>query len=119
MMPPNIPSPSLEDINENRKTSVEWILGDILETGSRYNSPMDMCNAVYDKMKIIEAPAGASLFSDKGRGFRDIDVAMDTYLRQNNNIIPSYRDLYALLVRLFLGLLMTLGLLYVILVLDW
>ena len=119
LLPPNIPSPSLEDITENRKTSVEWILGDIIETGSRYNSPMDICNAVYDKMKIIEAPVGTSLFSDKGRGFRDVDVAIATYLRHNNNMVPSYRDLYALLVKLFVGLSMTIGLLYVILVLDW
>lgn len=81
--------------------------------------PMDICKAVFNKIKDLEKSIESGILRDKDRGFQDIDNAISEYARANHGMIPSYREFYGVFVKMLMGFLFALGLLYVLIVLDW
>jgi hypothetical protein len=124
LMPPdNVSSPCLNDLNDRRSTSVDWILGDILETGRRFNVKMLICQAVHQKIKELEGAMTTGNNSSntsqiKHDPLHDIDV-MVAEVKKLYGKIPSYDDLLRLVFKIFLGLLLIYMALYAIIVLDW
>ncbi len=79
---------------------------------------MNICKAVYDKVKELENRIGPGATKENNQ-FQDIDNAMSTFARENHGIIPSHREFYGFFVKILMGFIFAIGLLYVIIVLDW